>query len=375
MKRSILMLACLLFTLTAVAPAVAEPAAPGTPAGGIKSIEERVKALEESAAREVESDKWYDRLQLSGLVEVEAGYANLDYDDPAADDEKSTDVDLATVEVALDAKIAAHVDGHLLFKWENGDSGDVFVDEGFITLTGSDQLPAYLIAGRQYVPFGNFESHFVTDPNTLVLGETNDGAVVIGYRLLDEMIDVSAGAFNGAAQKAGDDDEINSFVAAVTAQPMETLNVGVSYTSNLAGSGGLNEQLVDAESLDALVGGWSAFVTWEFLERFKLIGEYVAALDKFKAGEVYDAADTKQRQPTAWNIELGMALGDNLELALRYGGADDGGAEFLPESQYGAVVNWGFLDYTNLAVEYLHGEYEADSQKTDVLTVQLAVEF
>ena len=109
MKKIVLMLACLLFTLSVAAPAVAEPAAPQTPAGGVKSLEARVKALEESVDRKVKSDKWYDRLQLSGRVEVEAGYANVDFDDPAEDDVKTSDVDLAKVEVALDAKIAAHV--------------------------------------------------------------------------------------------------------------------------------------------------------------------------------------------------------------------------------------------------------------------------
>jgi hypothetical protein len=94
--------------------------------------------------------------------------------------------------------------------------------------------------------------------------------------------------------------------------------------------------------LTTLVDGWSAFVTFQILERFKLIGEYVAALDNFKAGEIYDAADTNERKPSAWNVEAGALIVDSLELAVRYGGSDDG-TDFLPESQYGAVLNWGFL--------------------------------
>ena len=101
----------------------------------------------------------------------------------------------------------------------------------------------------------------------------------------------------------------------------------------------------------------------------------MAAVDSFNAGEIYDAADTQERQPSAWNLELGILIVDRLEMAVRYGGSDDGGAEFLPESQYGAVLNWGFFENTNLALEYLHGNYEDDIQETDALTVQLAVEF
>ena len=370
MKYLILLLTVLV-SAGMVPHAMAQESLPDRSPGGVKSIEDRVKQLEEAIGRQVEGEKWYDRIQISGLVEVEAGYGKTDFDDPAVEDENTSDVDLATVELAVDARIVDHVEGHVLFKYEDD---DVFVDEGFITLTGTEAFPAYLIAGRQYIPFGNFDSHFITDPTTLTLGETNEGAVVAGYRIKGEMLDISLGAFNGRAQEAGDDDAIDSFVAGLAVKPLEGLTLGASYTSNLAGSDAFNEVVVDPDNLESLMAGWSAYVTYEFLDRFKLIGEYVAALDNFKAGEIYDAADTRQRKPTAWNVEFGVAITETLELAARYGGSDDGG-EFLPETEYGAVINWGFFRNTNLAIEYLHGEFENDVQETDTITAQLAVEF
>jgi hypothetical protein len=339
-------------------------------AGGVKSLEKRIEQLEEAIGRPVAGDKWIDRLQISGLIEVEAYHENVDYKDPTLPDETTSDVDLATVELVVDARIVAHVDGHVMFKYEDD---DVFVDEGFIMLTGSDTFPAYLIAGRQYIPFGDFDSHFVTDPNTLILGETNVGSVVAGYRFGGEMIEISVGAFNGKIDNVGGDNAIDSVVASIVAQPFEALMVGASYTSNLASSDTFSEFVVDP--IDDLVGGWSAFFNFQFFERFKFIGEYVAAVENFNTGEIYDAADMQERQPSAWNLELGAVIVDRLELAVRYGGSDDGGAEFLPESQYGSVLNWGFFKNTNLAFEYLHDEYEDDAQETDTLTVQLAVEF
>lgn len=339
-------------------------------AGGVKSLEKRIEQLEEAIGRPVAGDKWVDRLQISGLIEVEAYHEKVDYKDPTSPDETTSDVDLATVELVVDARIVAHVDGHVMFKYEDD---DVFVDEGFIMLTGSDTFPAYLIAGRQYIPFGDFDSHFVTDPNTLILGETNVGSVVAGYRFGDERIEISVGAFNGKIDNVGGDNAIDSVVASIVAQPFEALMVGASYTSNLASSDTFSEFVVDP--IDDLVGGWSAFVNFQFFERFKFIGEYVAAVENFNAGEIYDAADMQKRQPSAWNLELGAVIVDRLELAVRYGGSDGGGAEFLPESQYGSVLNWGFFKNTNLAFEYLHDEYEDDTHETDTLTVQLAVEF
>jgi hypothetical protein len=125
----------------------------------------------------------------------------------------------------LDANITAHVDGHVLIKYEDE---DIFVDEGFIVLTGTDAFPAHLIAGRQYIPFGNFDSHFVTDPVTLVLGETNTGAAVAGYRFGGDAVEVSAGVFNGRVDEVGDDDTISSFVGAVVVSPAEGFMVGAS---------------------------------------------------------------------------------------------------------------------------------------------------
>ena len=378
MKKVTLFFACFMLScLIIVAPVMAqestepEKGITGQKVGGSKSLETRIKQLEDAVDRDVEGDKWYDRIQVSGLIEVEAGYGKVDFSDPAVEDEKVSDIDLATVELAVDARIIDHVDGHVLFKYEDD---DIFVDEGFITLVGTESIPAYLIVGRQYIPFGYFDSSFLSDPTTLVLGETDEGAVVGGYRFGGEMVDVSLGVFNGRAQKAGDDDAIDSFVAAVAANLFEGLMFGASYSSNLAGSDSFNEVVVDPDNMESLVGGWSAFVSFEFLNRFKVIGEYLGALDSFEAGEIYDAGDTKSREPSAWNAELGFAIIDTLEIAARYGGSDDGG-DFLPESEYGAIVNWGFFENTNLAIEYLHGDFEDDTQEMDLITAQLAVIF
>jgi hypothetical protein len=100
----------------------------------------------------------------------------------------------------------------------------------------------------------------------------------------------------------------------------------------------------------------------------------ISGLIEVEAGERYDPADTQQREPKAYTVELGAMIVDRLEVALRFGGAD-----FLPESQYGAVLNWGVFESTNLAVEYLHDEFDdtalAVDQEADTVTVQLAVEF
>jgi len=362
---------CLMFLTLLVSPAMAQDAASTRTVGGVKSMEDRVRHLEQALGRGIEGGNWFERIQVEGVIEFEAAHTRTRFSDPAQADEEENDMDLATVELAMDAAISDHVDGHVLFKYEED---DLFVDEGFITLSGKDKYPVFLKAGRQYLPFGYFDSHFVTDPATLVLGETNDGAVVAGYRFADDMVEVSAGLFNGAVNESGDDDMVDSVVAAVAFQPFESVMMGVSYTSNLISSDGLSEFAVN-DTIDEMVGGWSAYLTVAFLERFTFVAEYVTALDSYNAGEIYDPADTRDRRPAAWNLELGFSILENLEMAIGYGGSDDGGEEFLPETQYGAVTNWGIFDSTNLALEFLRAEFDDDAVETDTVTLQLAIEF
>jgi hypothetical protein len=341
--------------------------------GGVKSLEERMERLEEAFDQMGGADKWYERFQVDGLIEVEAGFGRTAFDDPAQDDEKSGDVDLATVELAIGAKISDHADAFVLFKYEEE---ELFLDEGFITLTGTERFPAYLTAGRQYIPFGNFESHFITDPTTLLLGETNEGALVLGYRPFGDIVDISVGVFNGKVDEAGSDDLVFNYTGRIAVAPREGLTFGASYTSNLAAADAFADQV--QSDLKGYVAGWSLFATATLFERLTLSAEYLAALEAFEAGEIYDEGDTIKRRPTAWNLELGYAFSDRWQAALRYGGSLDGDAgsgEFLPKTQYGAVVNWGLFENTNVALEYLHSDFENDHQTSDAVTLQLAVEF
>jgi len=343
-----------------------------TRAGGVKSLEKRVKQLEAALQREVSGDNWYDRISFSGLVEVEAGYQNQNPGLPDEAGESSSDLDLAAVEFGVDARISELLDAHVLLKWEED---ELFVDEGFIALGGGAKCPSFLIAGRQYLPFGYFVSHFITDPTTLVLGETNSGALIAGTRFAGDRFSFSLGVFNGRAKKTDDESMLRDFVVSLTAVPFDGLDVGAAYNSNLAASDGLADVLIDSENMGHRIDGLSLFVSATLWGDLHLIGEYVAALDQFEPGDIYAAEETQELQPVTWSLEAGYAFSESWELAGRYGGSKDGGADFLPEEEFGAVLNWSCLSDVNLALEYVHGDYRDGGLETDSLAAQLAVEF
>jgi len=350
-----------------------------TPAGlEGQGLPERVRRIEEKMEQKQEGvlAKWADKITLSGVIEAEAFYEDYDYDNPGTDDEDSSDITLATVELGVDVDIIKHVKGHVLFLWEEDDTEEVVVDEGFITLDGEDVVPLYLNVGKLYVPFGNFESHFISDPVTLELGETRESALTVGY--VNEWMDVSVSAFNGDIDEIGEDNHIETYVASASfSVPQELISnfgiaAGVSYISNIGDSDSLQDEIDSDAGIRDYVDGFNAFLSISFMDKFFLEFEYLGALDEFEAGELsFDGGN--KFEPKTWNFELAYAATDQLEVAVKYEGGDDLG-DFLPEDQYGAVVTYGLFENTSLALEYLHGEFENDDER-DLVTTQLAVEF
>ena len=114
-------------------------------------------------------------------------------------------------------------------------------------------------------------------------------------------------AFNG---KIGDhtDDIIDSYVASVKAQPLEGLTLGISYISNLASSDSFSEEIV-TEPIDQLVDGVSAFVTFEFLDRFnhRLISLFFRAWEKYRYAMAYER--DSRRGPGTFERGLFALLG------------------------------------------------------------------
>lgn len=343
---------------------------------GVKDLSDRILRIEEK----IDSKNlrtWSDKINLNGVIEVEAGYEGFDFNAPSEDDEKSTDISVATVELGVDVDIVKHVKGYILLEYE--DDEDVSVDEAIITIDGLDVLPFYLNVGKLCIPFGYYESHFISDPLTIELGETKESAVVAGFS--GGMFGLSLGVFNGDINKTDKDDHIKNFVASAVFTPPEVavtglgLMVGASWISNIADSNGLQDYLGEeygVNEIDHYIPGWSIFLSASFLDRFFLEYEYVAASEKFENDDL-GLSPGEEFGPKAWNLDFAFAITEDLEAAIRYERSNDSHG-FIPERQYGAAVTCGLFEKTSLAVEYLHGAFENNDER-DVLTVQIAIEF
>lgn len=331
------------------------------------ALASRVTALEDALSQGI-----VQKVLFSGAIEAEAGYSS-DHDDV-----KESDIDLTTLELRIDVALTDFFSGYALMTWEeDGDEG-VFLDEGGVTLGNIDEYGIAVAAGKLYVPIGVYETSMISDPLTLELGETREGAAVV---------DFSAGgfygavyAFNSAISDDADDDMIDAFgVMAGYAYEGDEVSADLSagWISNLTSSGGFSDYLDDAgvsvlddytagATLNAIVG----------IADFTLIGEYLTALDS-------DYLAAEDSEPETWNLEFGYGFdlfGHGALVAVSYQGSDEAVFLGLPETRIGAVFGFDITDGLVIAFEYIHDEdYDTSDggtgESADAMTCQLALEF
>lgn len=338
------------------------------------SVEERLETLENKQAELYHTlaekkdaglkSAIAEKITLSGLVEVEAVLEEVENTDGTTDAE--SDIALATAQLGFGAEIAEGISSDIILLFEDGE--DFLVDEAVI---GFENDTWFGTVGLQYVPFGVFHSHFISDPLTLELGESQETAVLGGYGT--DMVSVSAYVFNGDAEKTSEaEDHIRDWGIALDVTPAEGLALGASYISDLADS---DAEIVGGTYADR-VGGFSAYFAYA-PGSFDITGEVLGAATDFAAADLDADGDGSGDQPLTWNLEFAYAASDALELALRYEGSDE--LEEAPEAQYGFCASWGVRQNVVLSLEYLRGEFDEDfgagADSRNLVTAQLGLEF
>jgi hypothetical protein len=338
-------------------------------------LDRRVKALEEQQAElyhTLEEKKSAGlatlldgHLSLSGLIEVEGAYERSR--PRTGGSAAASDLTLATAQLGFGARFDEHLGATLTLLYEEADDARIEVDEATIDLGNG---PWQARVGRQYLPFGVFRSHFISDPLTLELGETRETALRFGYA--QDRLALAGFVFGGDAEQTGRDRQLRDFGASLSLVPVEGLELAASYLSDLADS---NAQLLGTE-YGRRVGGWSTAAV-ATLGPIELSGEYLGALKPFAAADFDTAGDDSGDRPRAWNLEAAWQPVESVELAARLEGSDEFAGQ--PKRQYGLGGSWGFHEHASLSLEYLRGRFDepfgADVKSRDLVGVQLALAF
>ncbi len=322
-------------------------------------LEQRVQSQDQ--AINATGDSWFDKIELSGVIEIEAAQTSADN----AND--TSDIKASTVELGIAGQVNDWINAEIVAKYEEetNNNGTLNIDTAKVTIANPDSQ-WFVNAGQFTLPFGTYKTHMVSDPITLDLGEAGDSAIEFGFA--NDNFGASAYLFQGNHTT-----EIDNYGLALNAS-MENnamnLNGHLGYINNLGESNGI----VDADPAWFSAGNESAgwvLSTSLNISDFTLIGEYLAAAESF--------ADAGDEKPAAYNLEGAYnfgAGGKPATVALAYQGTND--AEHanwgLDETRLLASFSVELMAGATLGLEYAQAESYAGTE-TDTITGKLAIEF
>ena len=308
-------------------------------------------------------------ITLSGLLQVEAQVQN-DYMGT-----ETSDFVVDELGVIIEAQVHQSAKATIAFLYEEKGT-PLQIDEAFLTF---GKTPLNLTIGQLYVPFGNLETHMISDPLTLGLAEAQEKAAQLNFE--SGILKGAVYVFNGTTQEKVDD-KIDHYGANVgIAQKSEnslSYDLGISYINDIGDTDGVSAALggtatsgiTNYDYVDAMGGHINLAVSG-----ISLYVEYLTALD--------DLNDGDNLKIQAWNTELGYtfkASGQEMTFAVGYQGTKESVILGLPETRYLLGFSMGIYENTTLAVEYARSEdYElkegGTGENADNFTVQLAIKF
>ena len=308
-----------------------------------------------------------DWLSISGLAEVESEYEDFGFDGDKSSE--SDDVTTTTLQLGLNFTLSERVSAEFVGEYEVNANHSI-IDEGILKYEGET---LGIEAGRLYIPFGEFYSHFVTGP-ILELGETRGNAMVAEFELSD-FVDVFAYGIESKAEKQGDSGhQIDWGGGFEFASEDESVKVSAGYFSNLADAD--EQPLEDFDNkYQRRVGGITANALFGW-ETHEITAEYLGALRSFSE------LDSEENLPWAVNFEAAWFLLDNFQLAGRVEASGEVPDE--PQLQLGVSVTWLIGYRFNLSVDYLFGKFKDDFVFDDddneidsrqLIAAQLSLEF
>lgn len=302
-------------------------------------------------------------IKFSATLEEEFGYVS-------AEDNKISDFALATAELGSDIFISPNIVGKMVFIYEQGKNDDMIViDEGTISINTPIKMPSLSFSlGYLTLPFGEFNSHFVSDPYSLEINETKRVALLASANL-HEALDLSLVVYNGKIKAIEDSDHINDFVSRLAFNLPENENLsltfGGSFISNMAEVDGLIETIQTDILLEKSIG-LGSFASIEAFGGF-LEFEFTTALKNIKL------KNSGELKPQTFNIELGYYIPNTpVMLAGKFEKFSEKDGESI--SRFGGLISYEiFKDNSSFSLEFLRTDSDGSTENS--ITGQLAISF
>lgn len=207
--------------------------------------------------------------------------------------------------------------------------------------------------GRINVPFGEYNSYFVTGP-LLEYGETRRDSMMLEYAFNDEA-EVTVFIFDSKVGKLNNESKLDLGASFEFKTKDETVVLGMSYISDLAESDELFLEDFN-NTYQQRVAAWSAYLLAGY-DKFELSLETVRALDEFVE------LDSESNKPAATNLEIVCFAVPDFLIAARIEHSKE--FEEAPEWQYGLTVTWLTKSRFVLSADYLYGDFKNNFVEDD----------
>lgn len=287
-------------------------------------------------------------LVVSGLIEVERHISEYRIRSQGGDYYRQTqrEVTAKTLQVALKASYLEWLELDLVYEYENQEKEESEIDE----LVISAELGQWGIkVGKQYLPFGEYFSHFATDP-LVEFGETRARALVLDWAP-QENVELSLYLTDDSVSDSIPSKASNTWGAALNYTGKNSgLRYGIHYLDNI----GISQAFTLPEADEVLptntVPAVCLYFLWPINSKLEASSEVVGVLSTF--ADVEPANDT----PWAFNWEISWSVNDRLQLSSRFERSRE--LEEAEEHNIGVSVAYRPLQHAVFSFDILRGRYE-----------------
>lgn len=292
-------------------------------------------------------------LAFSGLLEAEKEYTQHRIGPNQYVAESSHPVQ--TLQLAFEMEHADWLEAEFIFEAENDKQLRSRLDEGWVGVTYHD---AGVKAGKLYLPFGEFFSHFVSGP-ALEFAETRADSLLLEYET-GTGLNFTAFVFDGQVETISGAASHDWGYRVEWASAGNHIRIGASYLSDILES---EEPLVEAEDYP-VARRISAYTAYGRVG----IGGLDFTLEALGANDDIAELDSAMNRPFSVNFEMAYFTARIL-YAVRI--EHNRELEDTPQRRYGVTASFLIVENLTLSLDYLYGDFEEGFASIDEQDVQV----
>ena len=115
----------------------------------------------------------FEQYDIEFHATVELEYRTEEGFDDTEDESSTTSNGDASLDLEFAYQPCDWFKGDLIISWD--DETPLEIDEGFVTIGGSEEFPSFLTLGKLTLPFGLYETSMISDPLKYLSAETGAG--------------------------------------------------------------------------------------------------------------------------------------------------------------------------------------------------------